>query len=84
MEPTGEGQKEGRKDGKIHTWTRCHFAGERFAADVPYTLALVEFDGAINMALGRLEGIEPEKIEIGMRVRVHSDEKGDYLRFLPI
>lgn len=72
------------EEGTVHTWTRCHFAGERFAADVPYTLALVEFDGMDAMSLGRLEGIEPERIRIGMRVRVHEDENGGYMRFVPI
>lgn len=69
-------------EGRIHTWTRCMYAGERFAADVPYTLVLVEFDGVDAMTMGRLEGAED--VQIGMKVMTHPDEELRYTRFVPL
>lgn len=76
MELTGQGT--------IHTWTRCHFAGERFAAVAPYTLVLVEFDGVDTMTFGRLEGGGAEEVRIGMQVRPVLDDTRDYMRFEPL
>ncbi|MDH4100770.1 MAG: OB-fold domain-containing protein [Nitrospirota bacterium] len=69
--------------GKVHSWTVCNFAGERFQSDVPYTLVLVEFDGVDTMTLGRLENVDASAICIGMQVRTVSDNK-DYVRFEPL
>ena len=32
-------------EGRIHTWTTCHFGGEAFLKETPFNLILVEFDG---------------------------------------
>lgn len=70
--------------GRVHTWTICHFAGERFQADVPYTLVLVEFSGVDTMTLGRLKGAAAGDVRIGMQVRAISGDNQDYVRFEPL
>jgi uncharacterized OB-fold protein len=55
--------------GRIHTFTTCHYGGEAFLKETPFTLVLVEFDGADTLFLSRLKGIDPERVCIGMPVR---------------
>ncbi|HEY4745312.1 MAG TPA: Zn-ribbon domain-containing OB-fold protein [Desulfuromonadaceae bacterium] len=55
--------------GRVHTYTTCHFGGEAFLRDTPFTLVLVEFDGADTLFLSRLVGAEPDEVAIGMAVR---------------
>jgi hypothetical protein len=55
--------------GRVHTWTTCHFGGEAFLGETPFTLILVEFDGIDTLFLSRLIGAEPEEVTIGMAVR---------------
>ncbi len=55
--------------GRIHTFTTCHFGGEAFLKETPFTLILVEFDGVDTLFLSRLIGAEPEEAAIGMAVR---------------
>jgi uncharacterized OB-fold protein len=57
-----------------------------FAADVPYTVALVRLDEGV-MLLTWLTGIEPDRIEIGARVQVEFERISDEIslhRFRPI
>jgi uncharacterized OB-fold protein len=56
-------------EGRIHTYTTCYFGSEAFLKETPYTLILVEFDGADTLFLSRLIGMEPDEVEIGMPVR---------------
>jgi uncharacterized OB-fold protein len=55
--------------GRIHTFTTCHFGGEAFLKETPFTLILVEFDGVETLFLSRLIGVEPDEVTIGMQVR---------------
>lgn len=55
--------------GRIHTFTTCHFGGEAFLGETPFTLILVEFDGADTLFLSRLIGVDPDEVKIGMQVR---------------
>ena len=55
--------------GRVHTYTTCHFGGEAFLKETPFTLILVEFDGINTLFLSRLIGMEPEEVTIGMQVR---------------
>ena len=55
--------------GRVHTFTTCHFGGEAFLKETPFTLILVEFDGVDTLFLSRLIGVEPNEIAIGMDVR---------------
>lgn len=56
-------------EGRIHTFTTCHYAGQAFLHETPYTLILVEFDGADTLFLSRLIGADPTEVRIGMPVR---------------
>ena len=55
--------------GRVHSWTVCYFAAQEFLKDVPFTLVLVEFDGADTLFLSRLIGVERADIKIGMKVK---------------
>lgn len=56
-------------EGHVHTYTTCHFGGEAFLKETPFTLILVEFDGVDTLFLSRLVGADPEEVAIGMAVR---------------
>ncbi len=56
-------------NGKVHTFTICHFGSEAFLKETPFTLILVEFDGVNTLFLSRLIGAEPDEVRIGMGVR---------------
>ena len=55
--------------GRVHTYTTCHFGGEAFLKETPFTLILVEFDGVNTLFLSRLVGAEPDEVTIGMPVQ---------------
>ena len=55
--------------GRIHTYTTCHYGGEAFLKETPFTLVLVEFDGADTLFLSRLKGLDPDAVRIGLSVR---------------
>lgn len=54
--------------GRIHTFTTCHYGGEAFLKETPFTLILVEFDGVNTLFLSRLKGCDPERVQIGLPV----------------
>jgi len=54
--------------GRIHTFTTCHYGGEAFLKETPFTLILVEFDGVNTLFLSRLKGCDAESVQIGMPV----------------
>lgn len=56
-------------EGRVHTYTVCHFGGEAFLDETPFTLILVEFDGVDTLFLSRLVGAEPHELSIGMPVK---------------
>jgi len=56
-------------EGKIHTFTVCHFGGEAFLKETPFTLILVEFKGVDTLFLSRLIGAKAEEVGIGMGVK---------------
>lgn len=55
--------------GRVHTYTTCHFGGQAFLDDTPFTLVLVAFDGVDTLFLSRLVGVEEDDVAIGMPVR---------------
>ncbi|HEX9874652.1 MAG TPA: Zn-ribbon domain-containing OB-fold protein [Deferrimonas sp.] len=57
------------QSGRVHTYTTCHFGGEAFLKETPFTLVLVEFDGVDTLFLSRLLGAEAAEVSIGMPVR---------------
>jgi len=56
-------------EGRVHTFTVCHFGGEAFLDETPFTLVLVEFDGADTLFLSRVVGIDGEDVSVGMPVK---------------
>jgi hypothetical protein len=56
-------------EGRVHTYTTCYFGGEAFLEETPYTLILVEFEGADTLFLSRLVGAAEGQAEIGLPVR---------------
>lgn len=54
--------------GRIHTFTTCHYGGELFLKETPFTLILVEFDGVDSLFLSRLKGMSPDRVHIGLPV----------------
>ncbi len=57
------------QEGRVHTYTTCHFGGEAFLKETPFTRVLVEFDGVDSLFLSRLVGVPPEEVRIGLPVR---------------
>jgi len=70
MECGGETQwKELPKEGKVHTWTTCHFGSQEFLKETPFHLILVEFEDVDTLLLARLVGVPVGDVRIGMPVR---------------
>jgi len=75
------------QSGRVHTYTTCHFGGEAFLKETPFTLVLVEFDGVDTLFLSRLLGAEADEVSIGMPVRArflrNSKFKATDIYFVP-
>ena len=75
------------QNGRVHTFTTCHFGGEAFLKETPFTLVLVEFDGVETLFLSRLIGVETDNVQIGMPVRArflrHSKFMATDVYFVP-
>ncbi|MCM0082410.1 Zn-ribbon domain-containing OB-fold protein [Geomonas sp. Red32] len=56
-------------EGRVHTFTTCHFGGQAFLKETPFTLIMVEFEGVDTLFLSRLIGARPEEISVGMPVQ---------------
>lgn len=56
-------------DGRVHTFTTCHYSSEAFFKEIPFTLVLVEFDGVDTLLLSRLVGVPEDELTIGMSIR---------------
>lgn len=54
--------------GRVHTFTTCYYGSEAFLNETPFTLVMVEFDGADTLMMSRLKGAKPEDARIGMAV----------------
>lgn len=75
--PRGHCMKDGAKTdwvelpqkGRIHSYTVCHFGGQAFLEETPYTLILVEFDGVDTLFMSRLVGAEKDEPHIGMNIQ---------------
>lgn len=74
--------------GRVHTYTTCHFGSEEFLKETPFTLALIEFDGVDTLFLARLVGIQEPDIYVGMSVKARfrrlSQFKPTDVYFVPI
>ncbi len=54
--------------GRIHTFTVCHYGGEAFLKETPFTLVLVEFDNVNTLFLSRLKNISSGAVRIGLPI----------------
>lgn len=55
--------------GRLLSFTTAHYAPTGFEADVPYTLAMAEFDGL--KVFGRMsKEVPPEELAVGLPVRL--------------
>jgi len=62
--------------GAVYSHSTVHRApSPEFKDDVPYVVAIVETDEGPHL-LSRVVGISPEKVSIGMRLRVRLGEGG--------
>ncbi|HXJ76083.1 MAG TPA: OB-fold domain-containing protein, partial [Candidatus Dormibacteraeota bacterium] len=59
-------------------WTVCYFAAQEFLKEVPFALALVEFDQVDTLFLSRLVGVERDEIKIGMKVKAKFRRKATW------
>jgi len=56
-------------EGTVESFTVIHVAPPQFSDEVPYVVALVRLDEGVRLP-GRLTGVEPEEVKVGMRVRI--------------
>jgi len=62
---------------KLYSWTVIqHPVDPRLAAEVPFIVALVELEEGVHI-IGRLLGIEPDKLKGDMPVKVRYDDIDD-------
>ena len=78
------------KEGRVHTFTVCHFGSEEFLPDCPFVLSLIEFEGVDTLFLTRLMGVDPDAPSldwVGMKVvpkfRRNSKMKPTDVYFIP-
>lgn len=60
------------QEGRVHTFTVCHFGSEEFLKETPFVLALIEFEEVNTLFLTRLVGLESADASldwVGMKVR---------------
>jgi uncharacterized OB-fold protein len=63
--------------GEVHSWTVAHHAFHPgFVADLPYVLAVVDLEEGVR-AMGRLRGIDPAEIRIGLPVEFTVEQRDD-------
>lgn len=69
--------EESHGTGRIFSFTTVRQpADQRFAPDVPYTLALIELDEGFRL-FSNIVNIAPEDVRIGQRVQVEWDDVTD-------
>lgn len=59
-------------EGKVHTFTVCHFGAEAFLKETPFVLTMIEFPETNTLLLSRLIGLDPAEANlnwVGMKVR---------------
>ena len=55
--------------GRVHSWTICHFSGEPYLAECPFTLALIEFEKVDTLFMTRLVGVDQPRIGMPVQAR---------------
>jgi uncharacterized OB-fold protein len=59
-------------EGKLLTYTVIHVSPKQFESFVPYAVGIVEFEDGLKLP-GMIRGIEPEKISVGIDLKVDFD-----------
>ena len=59
---------------ELHTFSVLHFAGPTFFKDLPFILGLVKWPGVDTYLMGRIKGVKPEDVTIGMGLVVRFAE----------
>ncbi len=72
------------RDGSIVTYTHVMVAPASFSGSDHYTVAITELPAGVRV-LAWLEGVQPEKVKTGMKVRIEAREAGGnpYYVFVP-
>lgn len=63
-------------EGVVHTFTVCYETYDEKEKARPSIVAMIRFDGTIGGLAHRIEGIDPELVEIGMPVKAVLKPKG--------
>ena len=78
-------------EGRVHTFTVCHYGSEEFLNETPFILILVEWDDVDTLFLTRLVGVDPAKAAmdwVGMKVKAkfrrNSKFKPTDVYFVPV
>jgi len=66
------------KEGRVHSWTTCHYGSEAFLKETPYNLALIEFEGAGSLLLVRLKEAKESDLYVGMPVEARFEANPKY------
>ena len=61
-----------KRKGKLLTYTVIYVAPPQFESIAPYTVGIVKLEDGPNLP-GMINGVEPEKIKVGMEVKVDFD-----------
>ncbi len=64
--------------GKLLTYTVIHVAPKQFEAEVPYPVGIIKLDNGLQL-LGRIRGIEPNQLKIGMELSVDFEKTSNQL-----
>lgn len=56
-------------NGRVHTFTTCYYGSEAFLKETPFTLIMVEMEGADTLLMSRIRKVKPELMRIGMEVQ---------------
>ena len=66
------------QEGRLHSFTVCHFGAEAFLDQCPFILGLIEFEGADTLLLTRIVGLDPKAASldwVGMKVKPEYNDK---------
>lgn len=77
--------RESSGKGQLYSYTVTYVPTAGFEDRVPYLVGLVELDEGVRI-IGNVTGVEPDEVQVGMRVRVDWEKLSDdiaYFAFVP-
>lgn len=69
------------QEGKLHSFTVCHFGAEAFLDQTPFILGLIEFENANTLFLSRVLGLDEKNASldwVGMKVKAKFRRKSEF------